>query len=79
MIEVVLFHEEADPSREAGSSESSTAEPPASAEPAPALTGVGQAYWEFGAADEPVGIFVDVEDGDPLSPAEEVVLDVAVF
>ena len=29
--------------------------------------------------DTPIGIFVDVEDGDPLSPAEEVVLDVAVF
>ncbi len=27
----------------------------------------------------PAGIFVDVEDGDPLGPAEEVVLDVAVF
>ena len=24
---------------------------------------------------EPVGIFVDVEDGDPMGPAEEVVLD----
>lgn len=78
MIEVVLFHEEADSPREAGSSESSTAEPPASAED-PALVGVGPAYWEYGVADEPVGIFVDVEDGDPLSPAEEVVLDVAVF
>ncbi len=27
----------------------------------------------------PVGIFVDVEDGDPVGPAEEVVLDVAIF
>lgn len=80
MIEVVLFHEEADSPREASSSESSTAEPPAFAEdPAPGLAGVAQPYWEYGAAEEPVGIFVDVEDGDPLSPAEEVVLDVAVF
>jgi hypothetical protein len=29
--------------------------------------------------EEPVGIFVDVEDGDPLGPTEEVVLDVAVI
>jgi hypothetical protein len=28
---------------------------------------------------ESVGIFVDVEDGAPLDPAEEVMLDVAVI
>ncbi|MEN3306621.1 MAG: hypothetical protein V7603_2823 [Micromonosporaceae bacterium] len=70
MIEVVLFTEEADSPRGAdSSSEASTAEPPPPAGPDD----------EAGVLPEPVGIFVDVEDGDPLGPAEEVVLDVAVI
>jgi hypothetical protein len=72
MIEVVLFTEEGDSHREADSgddgSTASTAEPP------PA--GLDE---ETGVIDQQVGIFVDVEDGDPVGPAEEVVLDVAVF
>ena len=72
MIEVVLFSEEADGRREADSGDddptASTAEPP------PADLDV-----EVGVIDPQIGIFVDVEDGDPLGPAEEVVLDVAVF
>jgi hypothetical protein len=42
-------------------------EPPSTAEPSSRFD------------EEPVGIFVDVEDGDPLGPTEEVVLDVAVI
>ena len=72
MIEVVLFSEEADGRREADSGDdgprASTAEPPPTSLEA-----------EVDVFDPQVGIFVDVEDGDPSGPAEEVVLDVAVF
>lgn len=68
MIEVVLFSEEADSHREAESgAEASTAEPPPPA-------GFED---EVGVSIQQVGIFADVEDGDPVGPGEEVVLDVA--
>jgi hypothetical protein len=50
---------------------------PEEADPEPPRTAEPPVSTRFD--EEPVGIFVDVEDGDPLGPTEEVVLDVAVI